>query len=233
MKVALVSYVGNVGKTVLGAHMLAPRMGDAPIFAIETINETASGLGLTVEKFKGDAFRQIFKRLINEEHAIIDVGASNIEDFMSQIVKFEEAHDEIDFFVVPVLPGTREQKEAVKTVEALAAIGVPREKIRPLFNRFDSDVKSEYTGFLVHAQKLATVNYDAVVENTELFDMLANYKTTIGAVLADETDYRAQLRQTPKDQTKEISRLSDRHMMKAMAKPMNRKLDQVFEALFS
>ncbi len=45
MKVAVLNYTGTVGKTTIAAHLLSPRMNNAPIFAIETINETAEGLG--------------------------------------------------------------------------------------------------------------------------------------------------------------------------------------------
>ena len=50
MKVAILNYTGTVGKTTIAAHLLSPRMGDAPIFAVETINETAAGLGVDVNR---------------------------------------------------------------------------------------------------------------------------------------------------------------------------------------
>lgn len=79
MKVALTNYVGK-WKTTLTANLLAPRMPNAPVIAIESINETAAELGVDVEQMRGTAFRQLFKRLMLEDSAIIDVGASNIED---------------------------------------------------------------------------------------------------------------------------------------------------------
>ena len=45
MKVAILNYTGTVGKKTAAAHLLSPRMNNAPIFAIESINETAEGLG--------------------------------------------------------------------------------------------------------------------------------------------------------------------------------------------
>lgn len=44
MKVAVINYCGTVGKTTIAAHLLAPRMEQARIYAIETINETAGDL---------------------------------------------------------------------------------------------------------------------------------------------------------------------------------------------
>ena len=46
MKVAVINYCGTVGKTTIAAHLLAPRMEQARIYAVETINESAGDLGL-------------------------------------------------------------------------------------------------------------------------------------------------------------------------------------------
>lgn len=232
LKLAIASYVGKCGKTTLTANLFAPRMPDAPIIAIESINETAEALGVDVEKMKGESFRQLFKRLMSEDSAIIDVGASNIEDFMDQIVKFEDAHEEIDYFVVPVVSGSVEQKESLKTIKALAAIGVPKEKIRVVFNKVSGDIAEDFVGFIAGAANYATLNQDAYVEQSELFDLMTINKTTIGSIMADETDYRALLKKTPKDNESECSRLINLHTMKALAKPLNRRLDSCFEALF-
>lgn len=231
-KLAILSYVGKCGKTTLTANLFAPRMPNAPIIAIESINETAEALGIDVEKMKGESFRQLFKRLMMEDSAIIDVGASNIEDFMDQIVKFEAAHEEINYFVVPVVSGSVEQKESLKTIQALAAIGIPKEKIRVVFNKVSDGVAEEFMGFISSAAKFATMNKKAYVEESELFDLMTNQKTTIGSIMADETDYRALLKQTSKDDEAECSRLGNLHIMKSLAKPLNRRLDSCFEALF-
>nr|WP_235661112.1 hypothetical protein [Candidatus Hamiltonella defensa] len=89
MKVAVLNYTGTVGKTTIAAHLLSPRMNNAPIFAIESINETAEGLGVDVEKMKGNKFRDLFKKIMLEDNAIIDIGASNIEEFMNNKIKFD------------------------------------------------------------------------------------------------------------------------------------------------
>ena len=53
MKVAVLNFSGNVGKTTVAAHLLKPRMGDAPVYSIESINAGADADGLDVEKMKG------------------------------------------------------------------------------------------------------------------------------------------------------------------------------------
>ena len=57
MKVAVMNFSGNVGKTTVAGHLLKPRMGNAPIFSIESINAGADADGLEVEKMKGKKWK--------------------------------------------------------------------------------------------------------------------------------------------------------------------------------
>lgn len=66
MKVAVINYTGTVGKTTICAHLLAPRMINPEFFAIESINETAEGLGMDVSRMKGDKFRDFLKEPLNK-----------------------------------------------------------------------------------------------------------------------------------------------------------------------
>ena len=91
----------NLGVKLLhpiAAHLLSPRMSGAEVFAIESINETASGLGIDVETIKGEKFRDLFKKLLSLNDAIIDVGASNVEAFLNGMIKAEDSHLEFDLF---------------------------------------------------------------------------------------------------------------------------------------
>ena len=50
MKVVVLNYTGTVGKTTIAVQLLSPRMNNAQIIAVKTINETAAGLGMEVEQ---------------------------------------------------------------------------------------------------------------------------------------------------------------------------------------
>ena len=235
MKVAVLNYTGTVGKTTIAAHLLSPRMNNAPIFAIETINETAEGLGVDVEKIRGEKFRDLFKKLMLLDDAIIDVGASNVEAFLDGMVKFEDSHLEFDCFIVPVTAGSKEQKETISIIATLADFGIPADKIRVVFNRVEADVAEEFGPILNFAkkQKNCIANPDAAIFENELFDMLSVKKITIGDALADETDYKAKARELGKDgDAKMKTHYSDMHVIKSLSKSVNRNLDAVFAALF-
>jgi len=234
MKVAVINYTGNIGKTTIAAHLLSPRMDDAPIYAIESINETAEGIGLDVEKLRGDMFRELLQKVMLADSAIIDVGASNVEDFMVNLEGFEEAHENIDYYIIPVTSGTKEQIESVRMIESLTAIGIPSEKIKVLFNRVQRDVESEFPIIQnFHGQnETFSLNNRCAIYETELFDALSIRRMTLQGLMADGVDYKTLL----KDKTAaagDRERWSDMYGLKLLCKGVNRKLDAVYDALFS
>lgn len=234
MKIATVNYSGSVGKTVTTSHLLAPRIPHAEIIAVESTNESAADLGLDVEQMRGGQFGRLFRKLLMAEAAIVDVGASNIEDFLAELVKYDQAHLEIDYYVLPVVASGKAQRETIKTIQALSEMGVPSERVRVLFNRVDSDVREEFAAIFGYAHQSGDfrANPEAVIFENEVFDLLANKRTTIKEILADPRDYRHELRQADRDDVKLVSHLSDMHALQSLARPVDRQLDKAFGALF-
>jgi hypothetical protein len=232
MKVAILNYTGTVGKTTIAAHLLSPRLNNAPIFAVETINETAEGLGMDVNKIRGEKFRELFTKLMKLDDAIIDVGASNVEAFLDGVVKMDGSHLEIDYFIVPVTPGTKEQKETISLIGTLADMGISPEKIRVAFNRVEGDVHEEFPYVVAYAKKEKTciANPEAAIFENELFDALGVKKLTLAALLADETDYKALLRNKDASE-KDRNNWAELHGLKLLARGVNRNLDAVFAVL--
>ncbi|GAA0228957.1 StbB family protein [Castellaniella daejeonensis] len=235
MKVAILNYSGSVGKTVTASHLLAPRMNGAQIFAIETTNETAGDLGLDIDQLRGEQFGKLFRDLLTLDDAIVDVGASNIEDFLTAMNRYEGAYEELDYFVLPVINTGKAQRETIKTVMALSGLGVAADRIRVLFNRVETTVEDEFMPITTYALKNGAfvANPKAAVFENEVFELLADGRTTIAEVLADQTDYRALLRSTDPGDRQRIAHLSNRHALRALAKPVDRQLNRAFTALFA
>ncbi|WP_411566791.1 StbB family protein (plasmid) [Pseudomonas orientalis] len=233
-KIVVVNYTGTMGKTTLTAFLLSPRMPGAPIIAVESINETAETLGLGVEKFRGDQFRDVFQRLMLEDHAIVDVGASNVEDFMASLEDFEEAHEEIDFYVIPVTPGTKEQQETMAMINSLAALGIPPTKIRVVFNRVKRDVSSEFSIIKAYhaASKTFWINDACAVFETELFSALAIKRLSLQKLMSDDVDYKTLLK-NKEASAEERAAWSDMYGLRLLCNGVNRKLDYVFSTLIS
>lgn len=116
------------------------------------------------------------------ESAIVDMGASNAEDFVKLMAQFSGSHEEFDFFVVPVVAEKKKQADTINTIKTLSKLGVPAKKIRVVFNRVDPE-DSHNIGSLFaavigfhQADKLFTLKREAVLFNNEIFDRLRQLK---------------------------------------------------------
>lgn len=235
MKVAVINFSGNVGKTTVAAHLLKPRMDDAPIYSIESLNVDASGNGLEVEKLRGQKFGELQDHLMNLDSAIVDVGASNVEEFLKRMQQYAGSHEEFDYFLIPVVKESKQQADTINTIRALAGIGIPRTKIRTVFNKLDTNetVAEEFPALfgLVKSEKSFTLNPDAVVYTNEVFERLKSVGKSLGQVTADPVDYRAKLRETSDPEEKEncVRMVA----LKRLAITANKNLDDAFKAAFA
>lgn len=234
MRVAVINFSGNVGKTTIAAHLLKPRMGDARVFSIESLNIDAAHDGLAVEKMKGKQFGQLQEELMTLQNAIVDIGASNVEDFLKLMLQFHGSHEEFDYFVVPTVSERKQQADTVNTIRALAIAGIPKSKIRLVFNKvqIDETVDDKFQALfgLEKLEKSFVLNRDAVVYENEVFARLREIGKTLGEIRDDATDYRAQLRtMTDEGQREDCVRMIS---MQRLAVTANRNLDAVFPILF-
>jgi hypothetical protein len=234
MKVAVLNFSGNVGKTTVAAHLLKPRMGDAPVYSIESINAGADADGLDVEKMKGKKFGQLVDELMTLDAAIIDIGASNVEDFLKLMQQYDGSHEEFDVFIIPVVKEKKVQADTVNTIRALQQLGIPKKKIRMVFNKLETDesVTDEFASMfgLAESEKSFTIRQEAVIYANEVFELLKAVGKSLGDVSADTTDYRSRIRDTTDmfDREASIRMVS----LKRLAVTANKNLDDVFKVLF-
>lgn len=234
MKVAVLNFSGNVGKTTVAGHLLKPRMSDAPIYSIESINVGADADGLDVEKMRGKKFGELVDELMPLDTAIVDVGASNVEDFLKLMQQYDGSHEEFDFFVVPVVKEKKVQADTVNTIRALQKLGIDKKRIRMVFNKVEVDeaVTDEFAPLfgLAEAEKSFVVKPEATIYANEVFERLKAVGKSLGDITADPTDYRARLRQAADEDEKELCvRMV---ALKRLAVTANKNLDDVFKALF-
>jgi MinD-like ATPase involved in chromosome partitioning or flagellar assembly len=234
MKVAVLNFSGNVGKTTVAAHLLKPRMGDAPVYSIESINAGADADGLDVEKMKGKKFGQLVDELMTLDAAIIDVGASNVEDFLKLMQQYDGSHEEFDVFIIPVVKEKKVQADTVNTIRALQQLGIPKKKIRMVFNKLETDesVTDEFASMfgLAESEKSFTIRQEAVIYANEVFELLKAVGKSLGDISADTTDYRARIRDTTDTFDREASiRMVS---LKRLAVTANKNMDDVFKVLF-
>ncbi len=237
MKIAVINFSGNVGKTTVARQLLAPRLAGAQEICVETINTGDADSGGTAERWKGKEFGSLQEQLMQIDSAIVDIGASNVEEFIKLMAQFDGSHAEFDYYVVPVVREKKQQTDSVNTIKTLARIGVAPERIRVVFNRVDIDDEADLSaafamllGFHTIEGRF-TLRPQALIYENEIFDRLRILKRTVAQVLADPTDYRAQLRSAADDG----QRASIVGMISAqrLARSAQANLDAVYAALFS
>jgi hypothetical protein len=232
MKVCVLNFSGNVGKSTIAAHLLQPRL-NAQVFSVESLNVDASSDGVEVARLRGKHYNDLLQRLMKLDDAIVDVGSSNVEDFLKMMQHYADSQEEFDLFVVPVVKDGKQQADTVNTIRALRAIGVPAAKILVLINKVetDDDLRTDFAGvFGFCASGEATIPEGGVIFANELFAMLKTQQLSIGALNDDATDYRQRLRVAANEDEQDAA--IQMIAMKRLAKTCNKNLDTAFAALF-
>jgi len=76
MKIAIMNYSGNVGKSTIARHLFAPRIKNSEFISVESINADEDDLDI----IRGKQFGAIQEQLMTTVNSVIvDVGASNVE----------------------------------------------------------------------------------------------------------------------------------------------------------
>lgn len=230
MRVLATSLSGNVGKTTLARHLLSPRMNNAPIISVESINSDGS----EEQKVRGKQFGDVLDALPIYDDLIVDVGASNIEDLLKLMRQYRGSHEDFDYFVIPTTKDAKQIRDTISTIQVLHELKVPAKKIRVVFNMIEpeDDVEAIFSGLLAYYrdERKFVVNPKSVVFNNAVFDKLKNANKTINDVLSDETDYKALLlqAQTPEDKVA----ISRQVSLKRLCDGVVDELDFVFGVLF-
>lgn len=88
---------------------------------------------------RGRHYGDLQEQLMMTDAAIIDVGASNVEEFLKLMQQYHGSHEEFDYFLVPAVKEKKQMADTVNTIRILARIGVPQHKIRVLYNMVEVD----------------------------------------------------------------------------------------------
>jgi len=234
-RIAIINFSGNVGKTTIATHLLAPRFKGAKIISVESLNIDGSADGIDVERMRGAKFGDIQRELLmHSGSVIVDVGSSNVEPFMKAMQQFSGSQADFDYFVVPAWKERKAQGDTINTIKALALLGVDAKRVLLVFNKvdLDEDIEDEFPAiFGFHqAEHLFTLNPSAVIYGNEVFERIKGAGKTLPDVISDATDYRANFRTAKTDDEKEhcIRMLQVRQL----AGTAHSNLDDVFSALF-
>ena len=191
MKVAVINFSGNVGKTTIARHLLAPRIARAEVVAIESINADA-GQGPAL---RGSQFGELQEFLQTVDNVVVDIGASNVEELLALMRKYRGSHEDFDYFIVPTVPALKQQQDTIATLTALARLGIPGSKLKLVFNQVedDSDVSAVFDVVLAFVEQTALMQHSTRCRlgRNEIYERVKGSGTDLAALVRDDTDYKA------------------------------------------
>jgi len=227
MKIFILNSSGNVGKSLLARELFYPRLEDAKIIEIETVNSGSSGFeNLNIKKFKADDdFMDIYMEIIENENLILDVGASNLAAFWEETSKFAGVNTLFDLFVIPTGVRGKLQEDTYKTIRFLRSEGIPDDKIKVIFNGVENSVENDFEMLLSVDFNFDTSLY--IRKNESLFNDLGFLKKTIRDIYNPDINcYKSQIL-SEKDQREKL-RLVKMDLSNRQAVNVKQQMDYVF-----
>lgn len=243
MKTCVLNLSGNVGKSTLAVHLLGAFSPGSKIVCVESINATNANdvENLEVEELDASRFREIFREIMVNDDVIVDVGASNVGVFMTEMEKFKSAVGEFDLVLVPTVPADKQQRDTVSTIDWLAKLGVARAKVRVVFNQYPGEaleavnnIYSLVTGYAATDGKhKAVFEPYAVVSANEVFELAKESRKTIAELASDATDWRAARSEAKRaGDLVALERAMSSQMMHDLAETAQQNLAEVHALLF-
>jgi hypothetical protein len=193
MKLAVINFSGNVGKTTVARHLLAPRIPGCQVVSVESINAD-DGQPVTI---RGRQFAQLQEFLQSVDDVVIDIGASNVEDLLKLMRRYQGSQEDFDGFVVPTVPARKQQQDTAATLAELARIGVPATRLRLVFNQVDDDspIEQAFETLLAYcsASGVAQARTAARMTYNEVYARVRGSGQSLLELAADATDYKAEI----------------------------------------
>ena len=229
MKVAVINFSGNVGKTTIARHLLAPRIDGAEVIAIESINADEG----QAHALKGRQFGELQEFLQTVDNVVVDIGASNVEDLLALMARYRGSHEDFDYFVVPTVPALKQQQDTIATLAQLARLGIPGSKLRVVFNQVEDDVKvtEAFDTLLafIRQHRIMNASIQCKLGTNEIYERVKGTGKDLTELAADGTDYKALIAKAKSLDDKLV--LAQRLATRRLAWGVVPELDECFAAL--
>jgi hypothetical protein len=229
MKLAVINFSGNVGKTTVARHLLAPRIPGCQVVAVESINAD-DGPSVTI---RGRQFAQLQEFLQSVDNVVIDIGASNVEDFLKLMRRYRDSQEDFDGFIVPTVPTRKQQQDTAATLAELARIGVSPGRLRLVFNQVDDDspIDRTFETLLAYCASsgAAQPRPAPCISFNEVYALVRGTGQSLAELAADRTDYKAAIGKAGTQSDKLA--LAQRLAIQRLARGVIPELDTCFAAL--
>ena len=234
MKILVANLSGNMGKTTIVKHLLSPRMPDARVVCFESINAGSNEIESATQLSADDEFGALVDIMAIEDELVVDLGSSESKQMIRKLKEYESSILDFDCVIVPVVPDPKAQEDTISTVMTLNALGLPKEKIRILFNRVPAHQAGKisvlFSQLIDAVQDMAIVDINMTLFEYEIYNSLKGTSSTVADIISDQTDWKAIARDSEIADVQRIEALQNNRNQKAAPTAM-RNLDAVFDLL--
>lgn len=246
MKILVINSTGNVGKSFIAREVLYPLLSEEKtLYEIEKFNEGSDklvGKNVHYKCIEPSKIDEIVPELLLTDNAVIDVGASSIDEFL-QNSKEHNLFDIIDMIIIPTVLESKQVADTIKIVKELQKYGSSEEKIfivlnkvkRELNNNKSIEQNTHYNSLALSFSSTG-VEYDPEyrLPEYEVVDKISELELSIADVLADKTDYMKEIEKIKKDENipkeeklKLVKELYDKHLVQKKAKEMKKDFEKL------
>lgn len=228
MRIAVLNYSGNVGKTTLARDLLKYRMRDHQIITVESVNSD----GKETLVIRGDKGDDIYTEMLLDENIILDIGSSNLESFIHSTEKESEIIDNIDLFIIPITGEKKQQADSIKTMQDILIMGVQPEQIRIIFNQVNDNVdpKELFEQVILAARKFkVAINTENLIFRHDLYTNGQSLEEMIST-----TDYKAKMQEAKAAGQQEKAReYAIKHVRQRKLASLDQRLADIFARIMS
>ncbi len=229
MKVAVINFSGNVGKTTISRHLLLPRIVGAELISVESLNADGS----QGQYLRGRQFAELQEYMQTVNSLVVDIGASNVEDLMALMRRYRGSHEDFDYFVVPTVPDLKQQEDTMATLSELSRSGIAPSRLRLVFNMVDDGIEVnqafEHLLAFLHACPVAKASTRCRLGTNEVYGRIAGKGIDLLALARDDTNYKALIAQA--SGAEEKIALAQKLVTRRLACGVVPELDACFAAL--
>ena len=196
MHIAVLSYSGNVGKSMIANELLLPRIPDAALLSVEVQNAQPDP---DYPSYDPNRYQEILELLLLQDELVVDVGASCVDTFLANAAAMNSLVKDYDLFVIPVTPSEKVVRDTLLTVTRLSHFGVNPRRIVCQPNFLDrhtrmADVLEPLARLKAEGRINFRINAEAPIHANDVYPRLTKLGASLLELTRDARDYKAELR---------------------------------------
>lgn len=223
MNIAVLNINANLGKTTIAKNLLLPRLS-VQYIAIESICDNAD-IHQTDSHITPEDYAELQVKLLAEQNLLVDIGSSNIEQFIYHLKQNAGDINDFDYFIVPVTADKKSSMETQSTLAILLELGAKKDKMRLILNKSEVTDKAsllhEFGEILQIADNFRLPRSTVALRNDPIYAELR----------ANHLELQQVLKANSSKQVLDKKKLPNLQAFKQAALAANDNLEQVFDDL--